>query len=328
MANIEDLLEEGSNLEHVGKYDQAHQTYTTIIEQLEFDDPRKAQTFNKRGVVSRMLRNYDDAFNDYTTAETLTDDVEEKALAFVNMADIHRVAHNDHRAAHEVLDLALELAPNPSLVRAKALDQHGLVYFGTKDFEVALGCYEQAKEVCEQLDPEKDPEVNKRLAQIISHEGASWIWICKEEKVLGKLDPVSVEQAYESQLKAFNTFQEMGDQQNMVNTVANLGRLSVIADKPETAIPQYEQAWNVLEQTGYLRPKGILALHLAEAHFLLGQEEQAQPYLETFRDLAISGDVTEHDLGYLKDDFIKVTSLYEKTDLKINGLSDIPFKEM
>ena len=328
MANIEDLLQEGSDFERLGKYDQAHQTYTTIINQLEDNDARKAQTFNHRGVVSRMLRNYDAAFTDYVTAEALTDDIEEKALAFVNMADIHRVAHNDHRAAHEILDKVVELAPNPSLVLAKALDQHGLVYFGTEDYEVALGCYDQAKEVCEQLDPESNPEVKKRLAQIINHENASWIWICKKEIGSGNLDPKTVEQAYQSQLKAFKTFEETGDQENMVNAVGNLGRLSVIADKPETAIPQYEQAWNVLEQTGYLRPKGILALHLAEAHFLLGQEEQAQPYLETFRDLAISGDVTEHDLGYLKDDFLKVSVLYEKSSLKVNGLLDIPFKEM
>lgn len=312
MASLKELLEQGETLEVQGKYEDAHQCLTDAIEQARpTNDNILAELLNHRGIVKRMLEDYDGAFIDYQTVFDASPSDEQRALAHINIADIQRVAKSDFDAAHVSLDEALTYVENSSIIHAKAVDQRGLVFVGQKDYTSAIACYRRAKEICEILIEKipDDKELLNRFGQVVHHLGAAYVFLN---------DPEKINDAYESQITALDIFSKLGDQQGIVNCVTTIGRIVMIKEDYEGAIEPYDKAMKILEKTGYQRAITCLNLHLAEAHLAKGNSGDGKRILEEFRSGVLQGNLTEHDLGLIKDRFVHVKSLCKCAEINLD----------
>jgi len=310
---LELILKQAKELEVKGEYSKADNRLSFIIKETEryIDPDFLADALNHRGIVKRMLMQYDNALEYYEEALKINSNAEQKAFANVNIADIYRVAKSDFRTAHFSLDEALSYAKNGSLMHAKAVDQRGLVFLAQKEYGSAIKSYQRAIDICKDLmtsNPNK--EIKSRFGQAVHHLGIAYIKLSKPEKV---------EEAYESQISALNVFKKLGDQQGIVNSVSALGQIAMIRNKPNESIKQYKEAWEILEKTGYERGKTALSLNLAEAYLTKKEPRKAIPYLEHFRDGIINQKITKHDINLMQNKFTKVVEMYNSCGLKING---------
>jgi len=322
MASLVQRLEEAKELEVGGKWAEAEDLLTSLIGTCS-DAPSNSSavtcllaiTYNQRGIARRMLEKYDDAFADYEEAFKVSPDNEQKAFACVNMADIHRVASSDFGAAHVALDDALTYAENGSSMHAKATDQRGLVFMGQADHNSAIASYKKARDICEKLldSQPDDKDVKNRFGQVVHHLGVAYV---------ASEDPDLEDEAYASQMSALDIFMDLGDQQGMVNAMTTLGRISLIKGGAEGALEQYQKAWGILEETGYNRAISTLALDIAEAKLMLNPLDDVTPYLERFGDGVLSGEVTDHDMGVLKDQLTRVVNRYLDSGLAVGVFED------
>jgi tetratricopeptide (TPR) repeat protein len=289
------ILEKAKGLEVQGKYKEADDVLSMAITQLQSSQrPDIAKLLNQRGIVRRMLERYDDSFKDYESALKVEPEKEQKALAYMNMADIYRVAKKDFGEAHTSLDEALTYAGNSTLMHAKAVDQRGLVFIAQKEHDSAIASYKKARDICEKLLKEQpeNQSIQNRLGQIIHHLGVAY--------VLSE-DPSKVDEAYNSQLSALETFTKLGDQQGIVNTITTIGKIALIKNNPGEAIAQYEKAWVILQKTKYNRAIIGLALDLAEAYLKKGDLIKAKPYLERGAQGLKNHELTKHDLDLIQN---------------------------
>ncbi len=305
MTDITTLLKEPRRLAREGKFDGAADAYQSIIEQL---DNRaygaRAVIANERGVIARMKRDYTLALDWYDLALDLSKragDNVQSALAFINMADIDRVAHNDAACAHANLDEALSYAPHGSLVDAQARDQRGLVFVGQRIFDCALESYQCAQDIAEQLfetDPE-DKDVQNRLGQILHHIGAAYV----HAKDTSRFDA-----AYASQQKALEIFEKLRDAAGIANTVSTMGHLALAAGRYDEVVAIGERAWGLVTNMAYERGIRTVALNLAEAHLQLAQPAKAEPYLAALEENI--GQLGDNDAALMEAQFKCVIDLY------------------
>lgn len=316
MADITTLLEEAKKLEVKGKYSEANDILTGAITHAQSNEPLLASLFNHRGIVNRMLMQYDNAFSDYQTALKFGLDNEQRAFAHINMADIYRVAHSNFDAAHKCLDDALNYVEDGTLMHIKAVDQRGLVFVGQKDYDSAISSYEKARDICEKLlkSNSENKDIQNRFGQIVHHLGVAYLLLGDKNKV---------EDAYKSQLTALDTFIKLGDQQGIVNAVTTLGRIALIKKNYDETIVKYRKAWDILTDTEYKRGITSLALHLAEAYLNKEEKEKAVPYLKRFRDGILGEEITNHDRNLLKDRFDNLLELYGSSGLKIENFEKV-----
>ncbi len=313
MVEISSMLEQAKELEVQGRYPEADECLTSIIEEIEqSQEPLLANLLNQRGIVRRMLSQYDEAFKDYQTVLDLNSNNEQKALAHINIADIQRVAYSSFEDAHSSLDKAHNYLEQDSLIHAKALDQRGLVFMGQKQYDSAIDSYQEARRVCENLIQPgiSDKDIENRFAQIILHLGGAYLF---------SEDFNRIDEAYDSQITALKIFTRLGDQQGIVNSVATIGKISLIKNDYDGAIAQYERAWEILEQTKETRSITALSLYLTEAYLVKEEPEKAKPYLERFVEGILQHEITEHDISLMKDQFNNVRNMYSSLNLKIDN---------
>lgn len=210
---LEKKLEQGQELEVHGHY---HEAYNILTEGIQQGRDILAQLLNQRGIVSRMLEEYDHALNDFQDVLKTNPSDEQKALAYINIADIYRFAKKDYRSAHKYLDLAFYFIEKESLIHTKAEDQRGLIFVGEKNYPTAVEIYTKARRICEDLvqqDPE-DKSVKNRLGQIIHHLGVAYY-------LLGNYDEAS-----KSQNHALEIFNELGDKRGIINCKTHLNKIN------------------------------------------------------------------------------------------------------
>ncbi len=317
-STLELILKEAKELEVKGEYARADNRLSFIIKETErYVDPDfLADALNQGGIVKRMLEQYDDSLNYYKKALEINPVNEQKALANVNIADICRVDKSDFEIAHEYLEEArlcarkIPYAKNRGVIYAKIKDQKGLVFLAQEEYDSAIESYQESIDICNNLMKHhpSDKEIENRFGQSVHHLGVAYI---KQN------DPNKVKEAYKSQISALNVFKELGDQQGIVNSVSALGQITMIENKPNESIKQYEEAWEILKKTGYERGKTALALNLAEAYLTKEQPGEAIRYLKHFRDGI--NKITEHDINLMQDKFNNVLEMYDSCGLKING---------
>ena len=334
-SDISIIIEKAKEFEIKGEYRQADVLLSSVIDNVLYNmglDTLKKQDqdftsiasnisilLNQRGIVRRMLEQYDAAFNDYEKAVRLSEisqDNEQRALAHINIADIYRVARNDFKSAHISLEKALKYAEKDSLVQAKAIDQQGLIFLAQKEHGLAIDSYKQARGICEKLlkSEPKSEDIANRFGQVIHHLGVAYVFSGK---------PELVEEAYQSQLSALETFTKLGDQQGIVNTVSTLGKIAMIKKDLDEALTQYSRAWKILEKTGYGRGITGLSLDIAEIYLTKEEPEEAMPYLERFSTGVKNHELSKHDIGLIKDQFDKVFEMYRQAGMPIPGFSSL-----
>jgi len=341
MTELTDLLQEAKGLEVQSKYADAEVKYSTLIDlaQKTNDDILPA-ALNGRGITRRMLRKYADAYVDYLAGVAAAENIDltgvdspvsmrsarkrqlnsEIALAYVNMADIHRVYHNNATMAHNALNKAEDVIAligyNSFLVEAKAYDQRGMVYdYMQKGFHNAIDSYLQAKNVCEKLliDEPENKDYRNRLAQVQLHLG-----YCYFEKGTENLP-----KAYAEVVGALDSFKTLGDVAGVVNAVSNLGRFSHVEQDFNATLNYYHQAWNLASEANIGRAVTPIALEMAGAYLSLGRVEEAKPYLERFVNGVQNAEVTESDRTTMKQIFDGVASKYDAAALQVEGFSEV-----
>jgi tetratricopeptide (TPR) repeat protein len=313
------LLDAAKALELEGDNEEADKCLTALIElALPSKDPSLAALYNRRGVARRMMGQYEDARSDFIAALDVSPDDEPKSLAYVNIADILRVGYSDFPKAHTTLCEALTFTTPGSLNHAKAVDQRGLVFVAQEEYDCAIASYKVARGICETLmkkTPNDDEDVQNRFGQIVHHLGVAYV---KSQ------DPDKVEEAYESQQTALDMFVKLGDQCGISNSVFTIGEIALIKKDYDEAIAQYERGRDIVNKSGYARGIVPFALHLAEAHLAKGEMEKAVPYLERFRDGVLNKEITEHDIGVMKDGFNRMMEeQYIPSGLEVEGILDL-----
>lgn len=318
MTNLTDLLEEAKSLEVQAKYPDAEEKYSSLIDQAQkTSDPVLASALNGRGIVRRMLRKYADSFTDYLAAFTVAIDDEQRAFTLVNMADIHRVHHNNPESAHESLDEALEFAGSETLMAAKAHDQRGMVYdYMEKKFPEAIGDYVKAKEICQKIlgtEPE-NKDVRNRLAQVQMH-----LAYCYSETGI----PENITKAYAEDIEALNTFKVLGDVAGIVNASTNLGRFNHETQNFDDTLKYYHQALDLATEMNIGRAITPIALELGGAYLSLNRIEEAKPYLEKFVKGMQDDMVTVSDRTTMKLYVERVAERYDRHQLNVPGFDEI-----
>jgi tetratricopeptide (TPR) repeat protein len=325
---LAEILEGSRKLENTGKRQEAVDFLSIEIGKANQINARyRADLFNQRGFVKRMMQKYDDAADDYAQALYCGNTNAQLASAHINMADIHRVAKEDAPAAHASLDKALENTGRWTVLEAKAYDQRGMVFdYIEKKFPEAMAQYRRAQRTCEDI-MENQPdnkEAENRFGQVILHLGYCYFEI-NDQTLLPK--------AYDTLNHALQIFQKHDDRQAIMNTVTSLGRLAMHHKDYDGAIAQYDQAWKILEETQHKGGICSLALHLAEAYLVKinsdknpdsphdipgkersGEEVLVTSYLERLRDGIRAGELTTpSDAKALKDRFNHLAELYNVT---------------
>lgn len=311
--DLTQLLKEAKESETKGEYLKAEQSLTELIEQAQLSsDPLLAELFNHRGITRRMLAQYDASFADYQKAGETAQDNEQKALAFINMADIQRVGYNNLPAAHLSLDEALTYTENGTLLHVKAVHQRGLVFCGQDNLDYAIPYFKRAQEICERLiisNPE-DKDTKKRLGMII--QGLCSIYLQSKDK-----EPKKVDEAYNTLLTTLDQLRKINYQEMVSNVLTTLGEISLFKRDADEAIKQYSEAQEIMNKIGY--PGGIvgLDLYLAEAYFIKKEPSLAVPHLERFAQGVINQKVTAYDLESDKEKINRVKEMYTASKLKI-----------
>ncbi len=338
--NIKTVSNDAKKLEFEGNYKEADNTLTNAIDQTkkrilsglpvfsgdatltyEQKTQQLSKLHNQRGVVKRMLGEYEDSFEDYVWALNYSKRIDNKpqeALAHINMADIYRVAKSEFTNAHDSLDKAIDAINNGELngglLHAKAVDQKGLVYIAEKKFDAAIDAYDEAKKICGDLYKEKpkDSNIAKRYAEVLQHLGGAYFQ---------KGDTSKKEEAYQLHQTALEIYKELGDQQGIVKSVTGIGNLAGLEDDYDFAIEKYKEACEILKETGYKRAITSLAFHIAEAYAAKGNISNAEPYLKRFAKGVLEKEFTPHDMGIIKDMF---NTLYDSVkSLNIENLDSV-----
>ncbi len=337
---LEGILGQAKQLEREAKYQDGKALLTSSIEESLTSFGYVSKLFNARGLFNRMLRDYESAFKDYEEALRFAQTDEDRALVYINMADIHRVGRKDTAAAHVALDYALSHVKPGSLRDAQASDQRGLIFHGDKQFPQAIAAFSRALDVCQTLADENkgNSDIENRLAQIWHHFGPTYVELKDDTKITT---------AYISQLHALEVFMRQSDQQGIINCVTVMGRICLINKNYDEAIKHYTEAAAVLEKTGYERAKTTLHLHLAEAYlakvieaespkeislsaaqtFAVNQEVQrALPHLDSFVNGVLVGNLTQQDMKNYGGRFDHVVQLYGRAQLSVSFFDQVKEK--
>ena len=309
---LELILKEAKELEVKGEYARADNRLSFVINESKECKDRNflADALNHGGIVKRMLMQYDKALENYEEALEVHPSNEHKAFAYVNIADIDRIARSDFNAAHDCLKKArlcarkIPYAKNRGVIYAKIEDQKGLVFLAQEKYGSAIESYQESIDIYNNLMKHHptDKEIENRFGQALHHLGVAYIKLNKPKKV---------KEAYKSQKSALNVFRKLGDQQGIVNSVSALGEIAMIRNKPDESIKQYKEAWEILEKTGYERGKTALALNLAEAYLTKEQPKQAMRYIKIFYNGIINKKITEHDMKLMQNKINKVRKMYD-----------------
>ena len=307
---IKQVIEEAKSMERAGRYDDADLFLTEAISRsADSDIP---DLLLERGVVKRMLRDYDKSDEDYRVALILADTDDQMSEAYVGRADISRVRRKDLQGAHGFLDKARDLRSR-GVSRARVHNQRGLVYEAEGKFNVAQDHYEVAAEECHTAlrDDPNDENAKINLARVLTNYGSALENDNKFDK------------AYEAHSEALETFEELGDQQGIFNGVIGLGRIATRSGDFDSAIQYYKRAEDIMERTGYERGMAALNLHMADAYLSTDNMEEARTYIEKLTAGVRAGHLTEHDRGVFREMFGRVASAYDQSGMQTEGFDEV-----
>ncbi|HLD72828.1 MAG TPA: tetratricopeptide repeat protein [Candidatus Nanoarchaeia archaeon] len=345
MLTIERLLTQGKTLPWAKQ--EAH--FTEAIGSIPVVVPKAEESliaglYNHRGRARRMLGNYADSRADYQMALAITTDPDQRALARINLADVHRVGFKDFPQAHASLDEALTFIENGTLIHAQAVDQRGLIFRAEGNYETALACYRRAINICaellnldlkEEYDPYVDAgysmrvlrslsaeEVFDRLAQIYQHQGEAAFDSFRESEEINL-----IQLAIESQKRVIELCTEH-KLPNSTNSICNAKKMLGLIDlRRGTFGSAYEYLSEALKLAGeelkYPRAIGITSLYLAESILALNRGQEAVSYIKTFVDLVRVGSIPAHDYSIIKPHVLETLRLSKQFGFTIPGFEEV-----
>lgn len=320
MLNLEELLAQGRKLPWAEQ--EAH--FTEVIESIPVVAPKVEETliaelYNHRGRARRMQGNYTDSKADYQMALAITTDPDQRALARINLADVHRVGFKDFSQAHASLDEALTFIDNGTLIHAQAVDQRGLIFRAEGNYETAFACYRRAISICEELlsldlkpnpDDQKSEEgsikvlssssaleVMDRLVQVYQHRGEAAFELYKENR---EVSPLRLAIESEEKVMELSTKYQLPNSTNSVyNARTMLGLITLESGDAEQALNYQLSALDYAGVMGSQRSIGVSSLYVAECFYTLNKGQDAVTFLRIFCDRIADGSIPADDYSII-----------------------------
>ena len=339
MSNIEELLAQGIRLpwaEQEKHFTVVLEDYNTV-EAPKIEESLIAELYNRRGIARRTLGNYDGSVNDYQLALAITTDPNQRALARINLADVHRMGFKDFSQAHASLDEALTFIDNGTLIHAQAVDQRGLIFQAEGNYETALACYRRAISICEELLnldlPKENDDLQRslrsssaleamdRLVQAYQHQGEAAFDLYRKNK---EVSPLRL--AIESEEKVME-LSTKSQQPNSMNTLykarQRLGLISFESGEVQKALDDQFSALDYAGLIGSQKDIGISSLYVAECLFSLGRSQEAVPHLKRFQDSVVDGIIPRQDYFILKPKVKNTMDLIQRAGLSLFGFAEV-----
>lgn len=320
MTNLTDLLEETNLLNRKAKSPEdrikVEENYTSFIDLAQkADDPRLAEGLNGRGLNRRLTGKRSEAYVDFLAALSSARNDEQRAESLLGQADIHRVHHGNVPAAHRCICEALTYTGYDSLLAAKAHDFRGmLLEYNEQKFSEAIEFYIMGRNIGEEL-VKRDPlnaDYQNRLSQIVMH----LVNCCLNSDT-------KLEEALNAGLGALSRFEALGQNTEIINMTAILGRITHKMKDYGQALAFYQQSLDTSNQLGYDRGTVPVALELAGVYLDLGKTSEASPLLERFVRGMNNQEVTESDRPSMKSFVDRVGERYDQSGLNVPGFNDV-----
>lgn len=330
MPNLGEVIDRVMDLQYTGGTENHKRVITLTTDSMDCSAfGPVAELLNMRGISLRMLGHYDAASVNYEAALAFGKPETEVCRAYVNLADIERVAKSRFDSAHQLLDKAEEHAKPDSLERVIILNQRALVFTAqqAKDsrfIDDVIKSYDEARRICEsKLDLINHRESRKRCADILS--GLAYIYQQKYPALCtGYYQSVRLYRvAYIYQQKyselalqlgktALGHYEAVKDLRGQFNTLCNLGRAHRDRNDPEQAVTYLEKAWRMAQAEKEPRAMAAVALDLAESYYAKGDRYNGDCYWGTFNDTPQQKALTPHDIALMQKQIELVREFYNK----------------
>src|SRR3989344_4825459 len=275
-----------------------------------------SRMYSALGVAERMIGNHLDlAVAHHYAAIGAAANPLDKAHAHTNLADSFRkLGMND--AAHTELDVAMaipDLLFAGPLELAKAIDQRGLLRFVEKKYSLALGHYNDARGHCGASSTDVAQDM---LAQILQHTAV--VYAFREP-----LEPAELKVAHRLLEDAISILTPIGDEVNLSNAHATLGKVELLQGNSAESIAHYEQALRHAQTVAYNANINGIAIYLVETSLATGNFAEAQTHADTFVDGIKQGFITEHDVNIYENRIRETVTVFEQKSLKTEGLKGL-----
>ena len=279
-----------------------------------------SRMYSALGVAERMIGNHLDlAVAHHYAAIGAAANPLDKAHAHTNLADSFRKL-GMNGAAHKELDIAMtipHLSSAGPLELAAAIDQRGLLRFVEKNHALALGHYDDARKHCEAALAAGDTDVvQDRLAQIFQHTAV--VYVFREPAV-----PEEHTRARVLLSDAIRILTLIGDEVNLSNAHATLGKVELLQGNSAESIAHYEQALRHAQTVAYNANINGIGIYLVETSLATGNFAEAQTHADTFVDGIKQGFITEHDVNIYENRIRETVTVFEQKGLKTDGLKGL-----
>jgi tetratricopeptide (TPR) repeat protein len=281
MGNIDELLVRAEGHSQAAEHAEAIVVYDLVISALErFQDttaPEYAAALEGRGFSKIMgPRDLPGSLADHLGAVAHGQDAIQIASSWASVCYTFR-RMSRFTEAEAAGKMALATNPGDKQVEARALD---MVVRLLEQDKARLGeCEEYCRRALKLCDDslEETPDdagLIRKRADLAHRFGAVY-------HKMGRLA-----EAYGQQMSALEGFHSINNQQGISNTEANLGNIAFDQGRPELALEHYGEMAAVLDDTDpqWQQDYTLSALNRAQVHLMQGEDRQAEPLLERFRD--------------------------------------------
>jgi len=341
---LEERLAHAKDLEFQGKFAEAETILTELI-----DDPDRADAdtsfvgfqrpvaHNLRGLVRRMQGKRLEAMMDYVTAGLVSDSYRnsgvptiQEPLSWINIADLYR-GLGQFDLARCALNTAKEIntageSIEIDYVKAKQLDQFGLVRVAEQKWTAAIAMYESALEhistyfefIEEDREEGSDEEdiddllsefqmsrrdVIRLKSNILQHLAIAIEYSKNEERYA---------EAHSLLEDSLELAKSIDDKTGILNVVTATARLSNQTGRHLNALRLYKDALEVVGGTDYARGMATVRLHYAITCLELQQVDEAAPLIGAFCQDVRDGRTVQGDYALYRPYVDRLAALAEQ----------------
>lgn len=314
--NINELLTDAR------KQADPHAFLSDRLPEAEGDD--RVRIFNALGVYSRRNREFNRARQEYDAALATTEIAPVTAsLTHTNFADLVRIAFADYPQAQSHLNRAFHLAPTNSYPEAYADDQQGLVHEAQGNVHSGYLHVSRGLDTCLALSNHSSDDDLLSLTASLGRK------VVRLARTVGRASP---ERDMEILERGLRILEGQNDTMGQYNTLAGMAEIEMSRERPQTALQYYQNAGNLLVPGKEGPERTALNLHLAQVHYILGNNGLADSNLAQFAFDVSRGHVQETHLHHWagpKDGlFWRVMAHYEMLSRDITGIRETLFPKM
>ncbi|MBI1970326.1 hypothetical protein HYS47_01120 [Candidatus Woesearchaeota archaeon] len=312
--SLEERLTHAQDLEFQGKFVEAEAILTELIDtagEARADTPyegfQRSVAHNLRGLVRRMQGKRLEAMMDYITAGLVAASYRksgvptiQEPLSWINIADLYR-GFGQFDLARCALNTAKEtnisgVDTEMDYVKAKQLDQFGLVRVAEQKWTAAIAMYESALEQVstyfEFIEEEREEGANDEdIEDMLSDLQMSRRDVVRLKSNILQHLAIAIEysknetryaEAHQLLDESLELAKSIDDKTGILNVVTATARLRNQTGHHLDALQLYKNALEVVDGTDYARGKATIRLHYAIVCLELQLLDQAAPLVDAF----------------------------------------------